>query len=173
MSGVKNEVKDREQGRDVVMSDYFKTLRVHLLQQQKRTDEKQDKVIEQLREYQLALTDGFRDLIESNRDIINLSKELPQLEAAEAPRSVSPPKPITADVDNRFQKEEKEILGKFNLPKPSDLMSMQKDKLEVTKVMTKSLEGVITPKLGGLKRRKKREEEKKERKKLFRLMQAR
>ena len=34
------------------MSDYFKTLRESLIDQQKRTDEKQDKVIEQLKENQ-------------------------------------------------------------------------------------------------------------------------
>ena len=80
---VKNEVKDKEQGRDIVMGDYFKTLREPLLQQQKKSDEKQDNVIEQLRENQLALTDGFKDLIESNRDVITLNKELPQLEDAD------------------------------------------------------------------------------------------
>ena len=37
---VKNEVKDKEQGRDIVMSDYFKTLRGPLIEQQKRSDEK-------------------------------------------------------------------------------------------------------------------------------------
>ena len=43
---VKNELKDKEQMRDVVMSDHFKTLREPLIEQQKKTDEKQDKVIE-------------------------------------------------------------------------------------------------------------------------------
>ena len=46
---VKNEVKNKEQVRDVVMSDHFKTLREPLIEQQKKTDEKQDKVIEQLK----------------------------------------------------------------------------------------------------------------------------
>ena len=64
---VKNEIKDAEQGRDVVMSDVFKTLREPLIEQQKKTDAKQDAVIEQLRENQLALTGGFKDLVESNR----------------------------------------------------------------------------------------------------------
>ena len=34
------------------MSDYFKTLREPLIEQQKKSDEKQDKVIEQLKENQ-------------------------------------------------------------------------------------------------------------------------
>ena len=33
---VKNEIKDAEQGRDVVMSDVFKTLREPLIEQQKK-----------------------------------------------------------------------------------------------------------------------------------------
>ena len=51
-------LKMRKQGRDVVMSDVFKTLRDPLIEQQKKTDAKQDAVIEQLRENQLALTGG-------------------------------------------------------------------------------------------------------------------
>ena len=51
----KNEIKHAEQGRVVVVSDYFKTLREPLIEQQKRSDEKQDKVIEQLKENQLAI----------------------------------------------------------------------------------------------------------------------
>ena len=74
---IKNEIKDAEQGRDVVMSDVFKTLRDPLIEQQKKTDEKQDAVIEQLRENQLALTGGFKDLVESNRDVLTLQQELP------------------------------------------------------------------------------------------------
>ena len=42
---VKNEIKDAEQGRDIVMSDVFKTLRDPLIEQQKKTDAKQDAVI--------------------------------------------------------------------------------------------------------------------------------
>ena len=33
---VKNEIKDAEQGRDIVMSDVFKTLREPLVEQQKK-----------------------------------------------------------------------------------------------------------------------------------------
>ena len=95
VTSVKNEVKDKEQGRDVVMSDYFKTLREPLLDQQKRTHEKQDKVISQLRENQRALTEGFKDLLEVV--VITLNKKLPQIEA-EAPSD----KGLVFDVDNRF-----------------------------------------------------------------------
>ena len=39
VTAVKNEIKDAEKGRDIVMSDYFKTQRELLIEQQKRTDE--------------------------------------------------------------------------------------------------------------------------------------
>ena len=45
------------------MSDHFKTLREPLIEQQKKTDEKQDKVIEQLQKNQRAITSGFEDLV--------------------------------------------------------------------------------------------------------------
>ena len=41
---VKNAVKNNEQARDIVMSDHFKTLREPLIEQQKQTESKQDKV---------------------------------------------------------------------------------------------------------------------------------
>ena len=83
VTDIKNEVKDKGQVRDIVMSEHFKTLREPLketlVEQQKKTDEKQDKIIEQLKGNQLALTSGFKDLIETNKDIITLNRELPQL----------------------------------------------------------------------------------------------
>ena len=36
VTAVKNEIKDNEQGRGVVMSDYFRTLRKPLIEQQKK-----------------------------------------------------------------------------------------------------------------------------------------
>ena len=42
---VKNEIKDAEQGRDVVMSDVFKTLREPLIEQQKKCNRCQNKML--------------------------------------------------------------------------------------------------------------------------------
>ena len=60
---IKNEVKDKEQVRDVVMSDQLKTLREPIIEQQKKTDGKEDKEIEQLQKNQRAITSGFEDLV--------------------------------------------------------------------------------------------------------------
>ena len=73
VTAFKNELKDREHMHDAAMSDHFKTLRDPLIEQQKKTDEKQDKVIERLQKNQLALTSGIQAL-----------RELPQPE--DAPR---------------------------------------------------------------------------------------
>ena len=66
-------LKNAEQGRDVVMSDVFKTLREPLIEQQKKTDAKQDAVIDQLRQNQLALTGGFKDLLGIKQRCFNIA----------------------------------------------------------------------------------------------------
>ena len=55
------------------MSDVFKTLRDPLIEQQKKTDAKQNAVIDQLKANQLALTGGLKDLVESNRDVFDIA----------------------------------------------------------------------------------------------------
>ena len=97
-----------EQGRDVVMSDAYKTLREPLIEQQKKADAKQDAVIEQLRENQLALTGGFRDLVESNRDVLSL-KELPFPSGVEGEAALGQEpkeKTMIAVANNRFVEDE-------------------------------------------------------------------
>ena len=72
VTAFKNELKDKEQMHDITMSEHFKTLREPIIEQQKKTDKKQDKVIEQLQKNQLALTSGIQD-------IMTLNRELPQI----------------------------------------------------------------------------------------------
>ena len=55
VTAFKNELKDKEQMRDITMSDHFKTLREPLIEQQKKTDEKQDQVIEQLKKKSISI----------------------------------------------------------------------------------------------------------------------
>ena len=63
VTAFKNELKDKQQMHDITMSEHFKTLREPLIEQQKKTDEKQDRVIEQLKKNQLALTSGIQDIM--------------------------------------------------------------------------------------------------------------
>ena len=145
---VKNEIKDAEQGRDIAMSDVFKTLRDPLIEQQKKTDAKQDAVIDQLRENQLALTGGLRDLVESNRDVLTLQQELPQIATPlEEERGVT-----QASVENRFDKNDKIILKNFGLPKPSELMGMADGNLEAIKQASLTHAKEVSKKISGKKR---------------------
>ena len=145
---VKNEIKDAEQGRDIAMSDVFKTLRDPLIEQQKKTDAKQDAVIDQLKANQLALTGGLRDLVESNRDVLTLQQELPQIATPlEEESGVT-----QASVENRFDKNDKIILKNFGLPKPSELMGMADGNLEAIKQASLAHAKEVSKKISGKKR---------------------
>ena len=147
---VKNEIKDAEQGRDVVMSDVFKTLREPLIEQQKKTDAKQDAVIEQLRENQLALTGGFKDLLESNRDVLTLQQELP-FPGVEAPPKE---KPLIAEPNKRFEKDELKFIKDAGLIEPNELLKLDKGKLTFLKNNVKARRDAISSEIGAFKRKK-------------------
>ena len=160
---VKNEIKDAEQGRDVVMSDVFKTLRDPLIEQQKKTDAKQDAVIEQLRENQLALTGGFKDLVESNRDVLTLQQELPfpggmeALPAAAAPKAseaaAAPKKaPDVYDLNQPFNKDEMKILRENEFPVPNKLVTLEKQELKRIQKMVTDARNNYSRRIGAFKR---------------------
>ena len=123
VTAFKNELKDKEHMHDVTMSDHFKTLREPLIEQQKKTDEKQDKVIEQLQKNQLALTSGLED-------IMTLNRELPQLKPEGAPRELPAPEQLMANMDKKFNEEEKATLNKNDLMAPSQLLELNVDQLK-------------------------------------------
>ena len=159
---IKNEAKNEEQARDIAMGEHFKTLREPLIEQQKKSDEKQDKVIQQLKENQLALTSGFKDLVETNKDILTLNKELPF--AVEQPPAIPAPQPgevITAEPNNMFTESELDFLKK-SFHEPNALLKMNEEQLVTAynkaKEENRSL-GII---IGGFKRRKPKTEEEKQ-----------
>jgi len=59
MTEVKNEIKDKESGREIVVSDYFKTSQEPLLDQQRKNDKQQDQLIEQLKENQNTIVQAI------------------------------------------------------------------------------------------------------------------
>ena len=136
VTAFKNELKDKEQMYDVTMSEHFKTLREPLIEQQKKTDEKQDKVIEQLQKNQLALTSGIQD-------IMTLNRELPQLEPEDfgGPRELPAPdeKVLMANMDKKFNEEEKATLNKNKLMAPSELLKLNVDQLKEYKKKVEQL----------------------------------
>ena len=141
---VKNEIKDAEQGRDIAMSDVFKTLRDPLIEQQKKTDAKQDAVIEQLRENQLALTEGIQD--------ITALRELPQLPAES--EEASKEKLTTLVPNNLFSAEDLSFIKSIGLPEPNALLGLSgEDLVEITQV-TKKERKKISDKITGAKNKK-------------------
>ena len=141
---VKNEIKDAEQGRDVVMSDVFKTLRDPLIEQQKKTDAKQDAVIGQLRQNQLALTGGIQD-------IVTLNRELPQLPAESDEASKEK---LTLVPNNLFSAEDLSFIKSIRLPEPNALLGLSgEDLAEITHV-TKKERKKISDKITGVKNKK-------------------
>ena len=147
---VKNEIKDAEQGRDIAMSDVFKTLREPLIEQQKKTDAKQDAVIDQLKANQLALTGGFKDLVESNRDVLTLQQELP-FPGVEAPPKE---KPLIAEPNKRFEENELKFIKDAGLIEPNELLKLEKGKLSFLKNNVKARRDALSGEIGAFKRKK-------------------
>ena len=147
---VKNEIKNAEQGRDIAMSDVFKTLREPLIEQQKKTDAKQDAVIDQLKANQLALTGGFKDLVESNRDVLTLQQELP-FPGVEAPPKE---KPLIAEPNKRFEKDELKFIKDEGLIEPNELLKLDKGKLSFLKNNVKARRDALSGEIGAFKRKK-------------------
>ena len=137
--------------RDKGMSDYFKTLREPLIEQQKKTDEKQDKVIEELKKNQKAITSGIQD-------IMTLNRELPQITPEEFadPKELPAPeeKVIIADINKKFGEKDFEIIGKYGLTLPTDLLKLNPDDLSDYGGKIKELSKTIGNELSGLKRTK-------------------
>ena len=151
VTAYKNELKDKEQMRDKGMSDYFKTLREPLIEQQKKTDEKQDKVIEELKKNQKAITSGIQD-------IMTLNTELPQITPEDFgdPKELPAPeeKIIIADINKKFGEKDFEIIGKYGLTLPTDLLKLNPDDLSDYGGKVKELSKTIGNELSGLKRTK-------------------
>ena len=123
VTAYKNFLKDKEHMHDITMSEHFKTLREPLIEQQKKTDAKQDKVIEQLQKNQVALTSGIQD-------IMTLNRELPQPEPEDVPRELPASEQVMANMDKKFNAEEKVILNKNKLMAPSELLKLNVGELK-------------------------------------------
>ena len=150
VTAFKNELKDKDQMRDITMSEHFKTLREPLIEQQKKTDEKQDRVIEQLKQNQLALTSGIQD-------IMTLNRELPQITPDEytSPRELSAPeeKVTIANINQKFNEKDMEIIREKDLLAPAELLKLNVDQLEEYVKEVKDKSKKIGYEIGGLKRK--------------------
>jgi len=85
----------------------------------RKKHEKQDKVIEQLKENELAM-----------QDIITLNRELPQLTHEEE-------KYIVLDIENDFNNTYRKIIGRYGLNQPKDLKKNKDDLTEYKEMVEK------------------------------------
>ena len=153
VTAYKNYLKDKENMHDITMSDQFKTLREPLLEQQKNTDAKQDKIIDQLQKNQLALTSGVQD-------IMTLNKELPQLESGEIGGPEKLPAPdenvLIADINKKFDDEEMAIITENNLMVPSELLKFNVADLQAYRKQVNQLSKTYGYTIGPKKREEKK-----------------
>ena len=126
VTAFKNELKDKEQMHDMVMSDHFKTLREPIIEQQRKTDEKQDKVIEQLQKNQKAITSGLEDLA-MLQQLPDTSTQTSKLPTDYKPAMMESPK-LQSNLDGGFTPDEMQTLMTYNLYAPSDVLMAVKDK---------------------------------------------
>ena len=121
VTAFKNFLKDKEHMHDITMSDQFKTLREPLIEQQKKTDAKQDKVIEQLQKNQLALTSGIQDI---------LNKELPQIMPGDEEEAWGePPEFIEPDAEKFWDENLHKLIVKNTLKTSKELYKLSLDEL--------------------------------------------
>ena len=118
VTAFKKFLKDKEHMHDITMSEHFKTLRDPLIEQQKKTDEKQDKVIEQLQKNQLALTSGLQD------------RRQPQIMSGEEQEEWGePPEYIEPDAEKFWDENLYKLIIKNKLKTSKDLYKLSLDEL--------------------------------------------
>ena len=145
VTAFKNYLKDKEHMHDVTMSEHFKTLREPLIEQQKKTDEKQDKIIDQLQKNQLALTRGLQDSHKAPPQIMSGDEE----EAwGEPPEFIEPdPEKFWDDNLNKLVKEK-------NLKTSKELYKLSLDELKEYQKIAADLRIAAANKLKGPKKNK-------------------
>ena len=116
----------------------------------KKTDAKQDAVIDQLREHQLALTGGLKDLVESNRDVLTLQQELPFPGVEEPPKE----KPGIYELNNNFNQWELKFIKDDGLIEPNKLVKLEKGKLNILRNNVTERRNALSREIGTFKRLK-------------------
>ena len=114
----------------------------------KKTDEKQDRVIEQLKQNQKALTSGIQD-------IMTLNQELPQLTPEDfvEPKELPAPEVTIADINQKFNEKEMEIIKEKDHRAPVELLNLNVDQLEEYAKEVKDKSKKIGYDIGVLKRK--------------------
>ena len=111
----------------------------------KKTDAKQDAVIDQLKANQLALTEGIQD-------IFTLNRELPQLPAESD--EASKEKLQIVIPNNLFSAEDLSFIMSVGLPEPNALLNLSEEDLVTIEQVAKKERKKISDKITGTKNKK-------------------
>ena len=131
VSNVRNTLKELEHGRQDVQEELSKVYKPIVTAQEdvkQKIDEKQDKMLEQLKRNQLAITSGLEDLT-----MLQQLPDVPQLQTTKLPIDYKPammektPK-FQSNMDDGFTTDEFQTLMKYNLYASSDVLLAVKDK---------------------------------------------
>lgn len=122
----------------------------------KTIDKKQDQLINQLQNNQLAITQGLDNILESNNRAITFDTVLPKaIEGVKEEEERKEKGPTILNIDNAFGKDDRIILNNHKLLKPKDLTQVSPERLLEEK--KKAVE--IARKIGNIKGQKKTSEE--------------
>ena len=150
---VRNTLKEIEHGRQDVqeeLADVYKPIVKAQEDVKQKIDEKQDKMLEQLKKNQLAITSGLEDLT-----LLQQLPDVPQPQTTKLPIDYKPammektPK-LQSNMDDGFTTDEIQTLMKYNLYAPSDVLLAVKDKKLDWGDYDKKL-GELMQKTGGIK----------------------
>ena len=122
---VRNTLKEIEHGRQDVqeeLSEVYKPIVKAQEDVKQKIDEKQDKMLEQLKKNQLAMTSGLEDLT-----MLQQLPDVPQPQTTELPIDYKPammePK-FKSDIDTGFDSHEIEKLVEYKMSPPSDVLKV-------------------------------------------------
>ena len=123
VSNVRNTLKELEHGRQDVqeeLSEVYKPIVKAQEDVKQKIDEKQDKMLEQLKRNQLAITSGLEDLI-----MLQQLPDVPQPQTTKLPIDYKPammePK-FKSDINTGFNKDEIQKLINYGLSPPSNVL---------------------------------------------------
>ena len=152
VSNVRNTLKELKHGRQDIqeeLSEVYKPIVKAQEDVKQKIDEKQDKMLEQLKRNQLAITSGLEDLT----ILQQLPDEQPQttkLPIDYEPAMIEKTPKLQSNMDDGFTTDEIQTLMKYNLYPPSDvLLAVKGKKLDWSNYDRKL--GELIKKIGGKK----------------------
>ena len=158
---VLQEYDDQRQDLRIERAEIFQPITTHVEEVKKSIDDRQDKLLEELKENQNVVAKAIIGMAPTP----TASAPLPPIEGFASPKfteTITPPKYYTGDIDKNFTPEEIQRLTDYQLPAPTQVMKAVMDKLldlkEYDKSLAKQLQD-LGRKKGHLSKSKKSKEE--------------